>query len=73
MSQTPSIFTDNLIITYAFYDAGPGHAGLPKQHQCSVSVTRNLSTGCVTSRPPPPRAPKSRYQNGFSPPRTTSA
>ncbi|KAF2262684.1 PLC-like phosphodiesterase [Lojkania enalia] len=41
MTQTPSIFAEDLIICYGFYDAGPGHAGLPKQHQCYVTVTRN--------------------------------
>lgn len=41
MDQTPSIFAEDLVITYGFYDAGPGHAGLPKQHQCYVTVTRN--------------------------------
>jgi hypothetical protein len=41
MSQTPSIFADNLIICYGFYDAGPGLAQLPKQHQCYITVTQN--------------------------------
>ncbi|KAF2830657.1 PLC-like phosphodiesterase [Ophiobolus disseminans] len=41
MDQTPSIFAEDLIISYGFYDAGPGHAGLPSQHQCYVTVTRN--------------------------------
>ncbi|KAF2274706.1 PLC-like phosphodiesterase [Westerdykella ornata] len=41
MDQTPSIFVEDLVITYGFYDAGPGQAGLPRQHQCYVTVTRN--------------------------------
>ncbi|KAF2025920.1 PLC-like phosphodiesterase [Setomelanomma holmii] len=41
MDQTPSVFAQDLIISYGFYDAGPGHAGLPSQHQCYVSVTPN--------------------------------
>jgi hypothetical protein len=41
MSQTPSIFVNDLVITYGFYDAGPGLAQLPKQHQCYVTVTKN--------------------------------
>lgn len=41
MDQTPSIFAEDLIISYGFYDAGPGHAHLPKQHQCYVYVARN--------------------------------
>jgi hypothetical protein len=43
MEQTPSVFAEDLIICYGFYDAGPGHANLPKQHQCYVTVTRNWS------------------------------
>ena len=42
MDQTPSVFVEDLIICYGFYDAGPGVAGLPKQHLCYVTVTRNL-------------------------------
>jgi hypothetical protein len=41
MSQTPSIFANDLVICYGFYYAGPGLAQLPKQHQCYVTVTRN--------------------------------
>ncbi|RAR01800.1 plc-like phosphodiesterase [Stemphylium lycopersici] len=41
MEQTPAIFTDDVVITYGFYDAGPGLAELPKQHQCYVTVTKN--------------------------------
>jgi hypothetical protein len=41
MDETPSIFAEDVIISYGFYDAGPGHAGLPKQHQCYVGVTPN--------------------------------
>jgi hypothetical protein len=43
MQQTPSIIKDDIFITYSFYDAGPGVAGLPKQHQCNVTVTLNHS------------------------------
>ncbi|KAG9184962.1 hypothetical protein G6011_11792 [Alternaria panax] len=43
MSQTPSIFANDLVISYGFYDAGPGLADLPKQHQCYVAVTPNYS------------------------------
>lgn len=41
MDQTPSVFVEDLVICYGFYDAGPGIAGLPKQHLCYVTVTRN--------------------------------
>lgn len=43
MEQTPSILVEDLIIVYSFYDAGPGLAHLPKQHQCYVTVTKNYS------------------------------
>ncbi|KAF1833665.1 PLC-like phosphodiesterase [Decorospora gaudefroyi] len=43
MDQTPSIFAEDLIIVYGFYDAGPGLAKLPKQHQCYITVTRNYA------------------------------
>ncbi|PSN73729.1 hypothetical protein BS50DRAFT_515261 [Corynespora cassiicola Philippines] len=43
LTQQPAHFVDNdsLVVTYGFYDAGPGVAGLPKQHQCYVTVTKN--------------------------------
>jgi hypothetical protein len=43
MDDTPSVFVEDVVICYGFYDAGPGVAGLPKQHLCYVTVTRNLS------------------------------
>jgi hypothetical protein len=43
MDRTPSIFIEDLVIAYGFYDAGPGYAGLPKQHQCYVTVTPNFA------------------------------
>lgn len=42
MDQTPAVFVEDLVVCYGFYDAGPGVAGLPKQHLCYVTVTRNL-------------------------------
>ncbi|EUC49183.1 hypothetical protein COCMIDRAFT_33444 [Bipolaris oryzae ATCC 44560] len=41
MEQTPALFPEDVVITYGFYDAGPGLAELPKQHQCYVTVTPN--------------------------------
>ncbi|KAH7135478.1 PLC-like phosphodiesterase [Dendryphion nanum] len=52
LEQTPSIFTEDLIIVYGFYDAGPGRAGLPKQHQCFVTVTRNYENWQRDIAPP---------------------
>lgn len=41
LEQTPASFVEDLVICYGFYDAGPGVAGLPQQHQCYVTVTKN--------------------------------
>ena len=52
MDQTPSIFTEDVIVAYGFYDAGPGLASLPKQHQCYVTVTRNYENWMRDIIPP---------------------
>lgn len=52
MDQTPSIFAEDLIIVYGFYDAGPGLAQLPKQHQCYVTVTRSYENWMRDVIPP---------------------
>jgi hypothetical protein len=39
MDRTPALFVDDVAVAYGFYDAGPGRAGLPRQHQCYVAVT----------------------------------
>ncbi|MCJ1238516.1 hypothetical protein MMC14_006506 [Varicellaria rhodocarpa] len=39
----PSTFVDNLVITYGFYDAGSGVAGLTNRDQFWISVTKNRS------------------------------
>ena len=52
MEQTPSIFIDDLVIVYGFYDAGPGVAGLPKQHQCYVTVSKNQQDWMREAIPP---------------------
>lgn len=41
MENTPSVFAEDLIISFGLYDAGPGISGLPSSHQCYVTVTRN--------------------------------
>ena len=40
---TPSMVVDGIIITYGFYNAGPGEAGLPSNNQCYVTVTQDCS------------------------------
>lgn len=52
MDQTSSIFAEDLIVAYGFYDAGPGLAALPKQHQCYVTVTRNYENWMRDTIPP---------------------
>ncbi|KAJ4371326.1 hypothetical protein N0V83_004543 [Neocucurbitaria cava] len=52
MDQTPSIFVEDLIVAYGFYDAGPGLAQLPKQHLCYVTVTRSYESWMRDVIPP---------------------
>ncbi|KAI8935364.1 hypothetical protein NX059_007947 [Plenodomus lindquistii] len=52
MDQTPSIFAEDLIICYGFYDAGPGLANLPKQHQCYVTITKSYENWMRDVVPP---------------------
>ncbi|KAM7211694.1 PI-PLC X domain containing protein [Rhypophila decipiens] len=43
IAQTPAILKDNIIITYGFYEAGPGHDLLPSRHQCYIAITPNYA------------------------------
>ncbi|RDW66549.1 hypothetical protein BP6252_10184 [Coleophoma cylindrospora] len=43
MGNQLSVVTNDVIVTYGFYDAGPGVAGLPSSDQCWVTVTPNYS------------------------------
>lgn len=52
MENQLSIITNNLIICYGFYSAGPGIAGLPSSHQCYVSVTPDYSNWMAELAPP---------------------
>ena len=52
IASTPAILKDNLIITYGFYEAGPGHDLLPSRHQCYITVTPNYTTWMGTLIPP---------------------
>ncbi|KAF1977426.1 PLC-like phosphodiesterase [Bimuria novae-zelandiae CBS 107.79] len=51
MDATASLLLDGLVICYGFYDAGPGVAGLPKQHLCYVTVTTDLGDWMGTLLP----------------------
>ncbi|MCJ1322072.1 hypothetical protein MMC15_007417 [Xylographa vitiligo] len=42
--EDQSIFIDGVVISYGFYDAGSGKAGLTDKDQCFVTVTANQST-----------------------------
>ncbi|KAJ4381557.1 hypothetical protein N0V86_002918 [Didymella sp. IMI 355093] len=52
MDETPAVFAEDLIVAYGFYDAGPGLAALPKQHQCYVTVTHNYENWMRDIIPP---------------------
>jgi hypothetical protein len=52
MDNQTSIVTNDLIIAYGFYDAGPGVAGLPSSDQCWVTVTPNYSNWMGQVAPP---------------------
>jgi len=39
LTATQSIIVGNVIVTYGFYDAGPGMFGLSNAHQCYVTAT----------------------------------
>lgn len=41
IAETPSIVSDNIIVSYGFYTSGNGEEGLPNRHQCYVTVTPN--------------------------------
>ena len=41
IAKTPSIFSDDIVVTYGFYRAGHGEEGLPDRHQCFVYVVPN--------------------------------
>ena len=51
MEQTPSVITNDLVVTYSFYDAGSGVAGLPRWEQCFVTVTWNHSNWMAAIAP----------------------
>lgn len=61
MDQTPAVFKEGLVVCYGFYDAGPGHAGLPKQHQCYVTVTREMGDWMRELVPPNSSAEKQKF------------
>ncbi|KAF9080043.1 hypothetical protein BGX23_002750 [Mortierella sp. AD031] len=54
------IVTDNAIITYGFYAAGPGDVGLPNRHQCYVTICSkdNISWMGTVAPPGSPAAQK---------------
>ena len=42
--KTRSLFIGNHVISYGFYDAGPGYVGLPSRDQVYIYVGKNQST-----------------------------
>jgi len=51
MESTPSVIANDVVITYSFYDAGLGSAGLPSSDQCYVTVTPNYANWMATTAP----------------------
>lgn len=43
MENQLSIVTNDVIVSFGYYDSGPGVAGLPKSDQCWVTVTPNYA------------------------------
>ncbi|TVY83709.1 hypothetical protein LSUE1_G002575 [Lachnellula suecica] len=52
MENQRSVVTNDVIVTYGFYDAGPGVAGLPKTDRVWVTVTPNFSGWMGQIAPP---------------------
>ena len=51
LKHTPSVLTSDAVITYGYYHAGNGQAGLPNRCQCYVTVTPNCSAWMATVAP----------------------
>ncbi|KAL2180598.1 PLC-like phosphodiesterase [Thermothelomyces heterothallicus CBS 202.75] len=52
IADTPSIFHDDLIVSYGLYEAGKGHDLLPNRHQCYVTVSPNYERWMAKLAPP---------------------
>jgi hypothetical protein len=52
IANTPSIFHDDIIISYGLYEAGDGHDLLPNRHQCYITVTPNYANWIGSVAPP---------------------
>ncbi|KAK3936096.1 PLC-like phosphodiesterase [Diplogelasinospora grovesii] len=53
IANTPSVLHANgVVVTYGFYEAGPGHGLLPDRHQCYVTVSPNYANWMATVAPP---------------------
>jgi hypothetical protein len=51
MEDQISVVTPDVIVSYGFYDAGPGVAGLPDSDQCYVTVSPNYSSWMANVAP----------------------
>jgi len=52
MANQISVVTNDVIVCYGYYDAGPGVAGLPSSDQCYVTVSPNYSSWQGSVAPP---------------------
>ncbi|KAK4098753.1 PLC-like phosphodiesterase [Parathielavia hyrcaniae] len=52
IANTPTIFHDDMLISYGLYEAGDGHDLLPNRHQCYITVTPNYANWIGSVAPP---------------------
>jgi hypothetical protein len=52
IANSPSIFHDDIIISYGLYEAGDGHDLLPNRHQCYITVAPNYANWIGSVAPP---------------------
>ncbi|KAL2154603.1 hypothetical protein VTH82DRAFT_3279 [Thermothelomyces myriococcoides] len=52
IANTPSVFHEDLVVSYGLYEAGKGHDLLPNRHQCYVTVSPNYARWMGKVAPP---------------------
>ncbi|KAL2161734.1 hypothetical protein VTH06DRAFT_8296 [Thermothelomyces fergusii] len=62
IADTPSIFHDDLVVSYGLYEAGKGHDLLPNRHQCYVTVSPNYARWMAKLAPPGSEAEKKPFR-----------
>jgi hypothetical protein len=67
MANQISIVTNDVVVCYGFYDAGPGVAGLPSSDQCYVTVSPNYSSWQGSVAPPGSQQASKPFSHFFLP------